>query len=132
MNYGLQIAASGVLVQMHRTDVLANNLANIDTVGFKPDWAGALARDPARREDGLLGLPSDALVERLGAGVLAAPTMTSFAQGPIRQTGRDLDAAIRGTGFFVVGGESGPASLRLTRDGVAPGSAARARVAIGS
>lgn len=117
MNYGLQIAASGVLMHMHRTDVLANNLANLDTTAFKPDWAGSLARDPVRREDGVLGLPSDALIERLGAGVLASPTVTSFAQGPIRQTGRDLDLAIRGRGFFVVGGENGPGSLRLTRDG---------------
>lgn len=117
MNYGLQIAASGVLVNMHRTDVLANNLANMDTVGFKPDYAGAMARDAVRQEDGVLGLPSDRLLERLGAGSLAAPTKTSFAQGPITETGRDLDAAIRGDGFFVVGGQQGPNSLRLTRDG---------------
>jgi flagellar basal body rod protein FlgG len=117
LNYGLEIAASGVLVNMHRTDVLANNLANMDTVGFKPDWAGSLARDPVRQEDGVLGLPSNRLLERLGAGVLASPTKTSFAQGPITETGRDLDLAIRGDGFFVVGGEGGPSSLRLTRDG---------------
>lgn len=117
MNYGLEIAASGVLVNMHRTDVLANNLANMDTVGFKSDWAGSLVRDPVRQEDGVLSLPSDRLLERLGAGVLASPTITSFKQGPVTQTGRDLDAAIRGDGFFVVGGQNGDSSLRLTRDG---------------
>jgi flagellar basal-body rod protein FlgF len=117
VNYGLQIAASGVLVNMHRTDVLSNNLANLDTIGFKPDWTGSISRDPVRLEDGVPGLPSNRLLERLGAGVLAGQTRTSFAQGPITQTGRDLDLAIRGDGFFVVGGEDGPASLRLTRDG---------------
>lgn len=115
MNYGLQIAASGVLTSMHRTDVLAANLANMDTIGFKPTFAGTLARDPVRVEDGIAGMPSDRLMERLGAGVLAAPTRTSFAQGPVTSTGRDLDAAIRGEGFFMVGGPGG--ALRLTRDG---------------
>jgi flagellar basal-body rod protein FlgF len=115
LNYGLQISASGVLTSMHRTDVLAANLANMDTVGFKPTFAGTLARDPVRVEDGVFGLPSNKLIERLGAGVLAAPTRTSFAQGPVTPTGRDLDAAIRGDGFFMVGGQGD--ALRLTRDG---------------
>ena len=37
MNYGLYLSAAGTLSNMFRQDVIANNLANLNTVGFKPD-----------------------------------------------------------------------------------------------
>ncbi|MFN9973111.1 MAG: flagellar basal body protein, partial [Phycisphaerae bacterium] len=37
MNYGVQISSSGLLGAMYRQDVFSNNLANMDTAGFKPD-----------------------------------------------------------------------------------------------
>ena len=122
MNYGLNISASGVLTSMYRQDVLANNLANIDTPGFKPDSPFATQRDPARIEDGLLALPSNQLLERLGAGTLLAPNRTSQRQGDLQQTGNPLDVALKGKGFFVVeapGQGTGDATerVRLTRDG---------------
>lgn len=120
MNYGLQISASGVLTSMYRQDVLANNLANMSTVGFKPDVPATMLRDPARLEDELGFLPSNELIERLGAGVLAAPNRVAFAQGALETTNRDLDLALEGDGFFVVR-SSGPGGsgeqIRLTRDG---------------
>jgi len=121
MNYGFNIAASGVLTSLHRQDVAANNLANIETVGFKPDFSVTLPRQAARAEDGVWNLPSNALLEKLGAGVLLAPTRTSFGQGPIERTGNQLDVAIKGNGFLVVQGEGGKGGQadqpRLTRDG---------------
>ncbi|MEZ6244186.1 MAG: flagellar hook basal-body protein [Phycisphaerales bacterium] len=119
MNYGLQISASGALTSLYRQDVLSNNLANLETTGFKPDIPATMQRDAARIEDGLPYLPSDPLIERLGAGVLAAPNRVSFAQGPLDSTGRDLDMAIEGDGFFVLQDEhaQGGDRLRLTRDG---------------
>jgi flagellar basal body rod protein FlgG len=121
MNYGLYISASGVLTNMYRQDVLANNLANVDTVGFKPDFVALRQRDAARVEDGLPGMPSNRLLERLGAGALLAPNRVSAAQGTIQDTGNPLDAAINGRGYFVVssGVSSGPVTdrIRLTRDG---------------
>lgn len=119
MNYGLYISATGATAAMYRQDVLGGNLANMDTVGFKPVVATARQRDAARVEDGVWNLPSDRLLERLGAGVHLAANRLSFEQGPIQPTGNSLDLAIRGDGFFLVRGEGESATerLRLSRDG---------------
>lgn len=121
MNYGFNIGAAGVIAAMHRQDVAANNLANIQTVGYKPDASFTIPRQAARQEDGLMNLPSNALLERLGAGVLLAPNRTSFTQGSITQTRNPFDLAIQGDGFLTVSGggdsASGGDALRLTRDG---------------
>jgi flagellar basal body rod protein FlgG len=114
MSYGIKISASGALAAMHRQDALSANLANLNTVGFKPVLAGAMHRDPVRQEDGLPNWDSDALLERLGGGVLSAPTMIDFGQGPLELTEEEMDIAIEGEGFFVVGD---PANPSLTRDG---------------
>lgn len=119
MSYGFNIGAAGVIASMHRQDVAANNLANIETVGFKPDVSGTIPRDAARVEDNLFSLPSNAMLERLGAGVFLAPTRTSFTQGAITRTGNPLDLAISGEGFLAVSapGRDGKEGPRLTRDG---------------
>ncbi len=114
MSYGIQISATGAMAAMHRQDALTANLANLGTVGFKPVFAGAMHRQPVRAEDGLYNWPSDELLERLGGGVLAAPTMIDFRQGALETSDNDLDLAIQGEGFFVVGD---PANPSLTRDG---------------
>ncbi len=119
MNYGVQISSSGLLGAMYRQDVFSNNLANMDTAGFKPDIPAMKQRLVARREDNILGAPSDAMLERLGAGVLAMPTRVNLAQGSAKITGNPLDVAIEGEGFFQVQGgprDSGRTAL-LTRDG---------------
>lgn len=119
MHYGLYIATSGALNATYRQDLLTGNLANVNTAGFKADVPVTRQRAPARVEDDLGFLPSDDLLERLGAGVMAGRTRTIFEQGPIRETGNDLDLAIRGRGFFTLLDESGGSEdgLRLTRDG---------------
>lgn len=119
MGYGTQISVSGVLTSLHRQDVATNNLANLNTVAFKPEIALTRQRDPVRAEDGVWALPSDALIERLGAGVHLAPTITSFKQGTIQSTGNPYDLAIEGDGFLVVRDASDGSSdrVRLTRDG---------------
>lgn len=114
MSNGIKISATGALAAMHRQDALTANLANLNSVGFKPVLAGAMHREPVRAEDGLLSWPSDTLLERLGGGVLAAPTMIDFRQGALEMTENPLDLAIQGEGFFVVGD---PANPSLTRDG---------------
>lgn len=119
MNYGMYLSASGVLTNMHRQDVYANNLSNMQTTGFKPDMVFSRQRDAVRIEDDLPFLPSNELLERLGGGVLVAPTRTDFGQGATEETGNPLDVAIEGEGFLVVQGRAGEgdARLRFTRDG---------------
>ncbi|MBX3378197.1 MAG: flagellar hook basal-body protein [Phycisphaeraceae bacterium] len=118
MSYGMQIAASGALTSLYRMDVLANNLANLSTVGFKADSPVLMQRDPVRIEDGVM-LPSDTMLERLGAGVMPARNRISFEQGSMISTGNPLDVAIEGNGFFVLLDERAEEAdrLRLTRDG---------------
>lgn len=118
MNYGVYLSTSGVLTSMYRQDVLANNLANMDTVGFKPEIAATRQRDAARIEDNL-NLPSNRLLERLGAGVLMAPNRVNFGQGGLRRTEEPLDVAVLGEGFLRVQAEPRGQSDRvyLTRDG---------------
>jgi flagellar basal body rod protein FlgG len=119
MNYGMQISASGVLTAMYEQDVATNNLANVNTVGFKPEVTSLIARDAARIEDGVMNLPSNVLLERLGAGVLVAPNAVSFEQGPLVSTSNDLDLAIQGEGFFVIRESTDQTGdrFRLSRDG---------------
>jgi flagellar basal-body rod protein FlgF len=117
VNYGLYIASSGLTTSMHRMDVAANNLANINTVGFKPQLAMTKQRDSARIEDGLMW-PSNAMLDRLGAGVHLQRHRLSFEQGPMMPTGNALDVAIKGDGFLVVlDGAGEGAAQRYTRDG---------------
>lgn len=113
MNYGLYMSAAGALTSMHRQDVLSNNLANMNTVGFKPD-AVAIRQLPSERE-----LRGDAsprqLLEALGGVVQADDTRPTLRQGEL-VTGRSpLDLAIEGDGFFMVSGPGG--DPMLTRDG---------------
>ncbi|MBC7835634.1 MAG: flagellar hook-basal body protein [Phycisphaerales bacterium] len=119
MNYGLNLAASGVMTSMYRQDVLANNLANVETVAFKADLPFTRQRGAVRAEDGLGHLPSNEMLERLGGGVLLMPNRTNFEQGAVLQNGNDMNLAIEGEGFFVASSGQGSDSerYRLTRDG---------------
>lgn len=115
MNYGLYLSSSGMFSALHRMDTAANNLANSETTGFKPDLAATMARNAVRPEDNVWNLPSDAMLEKLGGGVLVAPTATDFSQGAIETSPSDLHIAIMGEGFLSVQGADG--APRLTRDG---------------
>ena len=95
-------------------------LANIQTAGFKPDFSFTIPRQAARLEEGLFNLPSNALLERLGGGILLSPNKTSFSQGPITHTRNAFDLAIQGNGFFTSRCRQGfqpLESVQLTRDG---------------
>lgn len=105
---------------MYRQDVHSNNLANLDTVGFKPDMPLSRQRSAERQDSEGNLIESNELLERLGAGVNLAPNRTAFAQGSLRSTGAPLDVGIQGEGFFVVrdpNATTDDGGLRLTRDG---------------
>ncbi|MBL8990310.1 MAG: flagellar hook-basal body protein [Phycisphaerae bacterium] len=120
MNYGSYMSASGVLANLHRMDVWSNNLANVNTPGFKADVVSMRLREAARVEDPSLAFaPSNAMLERLGAGVKLGPSRVDLSQGSIEVTNRELDLALRGNGFFTVSApvDGGGTEVRLTRDG---------------
>ncbi|QDU32685.1 Flagellar basal-body rod protein FlgG [Poriferisphaera corsica] len=120
MNYGLYISASGVLTNMYRQDVYANNLANMKTTGFKADLAALMQRDPESVEDQLGMDVSNDLLDKLGGGVLAAPMQIAFNQGKLETTGQRTDVALlEADQFFAVQQQNrdGSSTIRLSRDG---------------
>ena len=117
MNYGLYLSASGVLTNMYRQDVFANNLANANTVAFKRDVPAIRPRSPQAVETPLGFDVSQRLLDRLGGGVFAGPQQISFAAAPFRKTGNPLDAALEDPQAFFVVAQDDSAQPALTRDG---------------
>jgi flagellar basal body rod protein FlgG len=113
MNYGLYLSASGVMANSYRQDVIANNLANSETVGFKRDLAIFQERRTALQERGGAGY-SDPLLEKQTGGLLAMPTRVDTQQGDLENTGNPLDVAVQGGGYFAVANGN---NRHLTRDG---------------
>jgi len=122
MNYGLYLSASGVMVNSHRQDVLSNNLANVNTAGFKPMFTDLRQRSAESVENGSsdFGLAND-LLDRLGGGVLGDEQRVSFRSGAAISTGNGLDAALTSdNAFFAVehtDPNTGAQDVRLTRSG---------------
>lgn len=114
MVYGMYLSAAGLQANQYRMEVLANNLANADTVGFKHDMTVVRERRAEAREGISDPDASQPSLSGMTGGSLVAPTVTSYEQGALEQTGRSLDAAIRGNGFFRVQTAEGE---RYTRDG---------------
>jgi flagellar basal body rod protein FlgG len=103
MNYGLYLSAMGVLANSQRQDVIANNLANAETVGFKKDLALFQQQRTAAQMRGLSAKHhSNPLLEPLGGGLVPSGTTLDLSQGPIETTSNPLDVAIVGDGFFAV------------------------------
>ena len=115
MIYGLYLSATGVVTNSHRQDVIANNIANAETVGFKRDLAMFQERLVESRARG--GGPrgrSDPILDRIGGGVFAQPTKVDHRQGEFEPTDNPLDVAIQGDGYFAVGDGT---TTFLTRNG---------------
>lgn len=104
------MSAEGAQVQSRRLEVIANNLANVNTVGFKPDVAGFQAR---LAEEMLQGgaMHGDRSPSDVGGGVDVLDTTTNYSAGRLQETGNQLDMAIIGNGFFQVRTPSGEAML---------------------
>ncbi len=118
MSRALYTASTGMLAQERRIDVIANNLANISTDGFKAsqprfdDLMYQTLRAPGT--GGSDGRPTSSGTQ-VGLGVKNSSISRDFTQGTLRSTGRSTDLVVRGQGFFMVRGEGN--SVRLTRNG---------------
>jgi flagellar basal-body rod protein FlgG len=118
MNPALRAAASGMMAQQLRTEVISNNLANVNTTGFK--------RSRAHFEDLLyqtvqgtatIGAPENQTIPaiQVGRGTRLSAVHRMHAQGPLEMTNRPLDLAIEGEGFFQVQMPDG--TINYSRDG---------------
>ena len=101
MDYGLYVAAAGANAQSKRLEVLSNNMANVDTVGFKQELAVLEARYSRAVRDGI-DYPGSRDINDLGSGASMVETVTDYSPGKFKETDGDLDVAIDGNGFFLV------------------------------
>lgn len=101
MPYGMYLAAEGAQAQSRRLEVIANNLANVNTVGFKPGVATFQSRFAEAIQQGLIA-PGSQGRDDIGGGAKVIDTVTDFTAGRLQETGNQLDMAIIGDGFFVV------------------------------
>lgn len=102
MPYGLYMSAAGAETQSWRMQVLSNNLANVDTTGFKRELTipQAQASEAIRRGQ---ASPDDADWNNVGGGVTVGETITEYSVGKFRQTGKTTDLALaKNDHFFVV------------------------------
>ena len=114
----LWIAKTGLDAQDTRMSVVANNLANVNTTGFKRDRAVfqdllyQTVRAPGAQSSENTQLPSGLMI---GTGVRTAATEKLFTQGNLVQTSNSLDTAVEGRGFFEILLPDG--SVGYSRDG---------------
>jgi flagellar basal-body rod protein FlgF len=101
MPNGLYVSAEGAQAQSQWLEAIANNLANVDTVGFKRDLATFQARYAEAVQQGA-ATPGSGSIDDLGGGVSFHQTKTDFSPGPLRRTDAPTDLAVEGDGFFVV------------------------------
>jgi flagellar basal-body rod protein FlgF len=133
MNYGLYTAYLGMRARLRTVEVIANNVANASTTGFKADSLYYRSIEAAELEAARLAAqgnttaaplaqpndptsaatPAPALLPSRALGVVSGG-MLDFSTGALRQTGRSLDVALEGDGFLVI---QTPRGERYTRDG---------------
>ncbi|MDB6094001.1 MAG: flagellar basal-body rod protein FlgG [Verrucomicrobia bacterium] len=119
MNLSLYSAATGMEAQQLNLNTIANNLANVNTAGFKRskiEFQDLLYQKPTRASGTDSGggnlVPTGVEV---GNGTRVASTSKVFTQGQLTATGEKLDVAIQGDGFFEVQRPDG--TIGYTRDG---------------
>lgn len=113
MVHGLWQSAAGLQTQEYRQAILANNLANVDTPGFKPDRITFQERLNATQSEGATKVRHPAL-QALSGGLFESPVYTNYAQAGLETSQGPLDVAIAGYGFLTVRTSEG---TRYTRDG---------------
>jgi flagellar basal-body rod protein FlgG len=114
----LWTAATGMEAQQMNVDVISNNLANVNTTGFKKsridfqDLLYATLKAPGTEAASGIQIPTGI---QIGNGVRTVSTQKLFSQGDFTQTGNPLDVVIEGDGFFQVLRPDG--TTAYTRDG---------------
>ena len=119
---GLFTSYTSMVNEQHRLDVIANNLANVNTNGYKKEGAtsqafkdvfGVKIKDASEAAN---------LPKKLGImnmGVKIGENYTDYSEGPVKHTDNPFDIAIDGKGFFAVEftNKAGETSIKYTRDG---------------
>lgn len=111
---GFYTAASGILTRQNEINTIGNNLTNINTPGYKAERViiGTFEQELAVR---LQGQSVTALSESMATSAIVADVQTIFSDGLMKETGRNIDIAFDGEGFFEIAGSNG--EQYLTRNG---------------
>jgi flagellar basal-body rod protein FlgG len=118
MSSALWVSKTGLAAQDTALATVANNLANVNTVGFKSDRAVfedlfySIEVQPGAQADQVNTVPSGL---QLGSGVRVVGTQKVFTEGSMQPTGQPMDLAIVGRGFFQVEAPNG--DLYFTENG---------------
>ena len=117
MMRALYSAASGMIAQQYNMDTISNNLANVDTAGFKNNLARFqdLIYQTLQAPGAPIGPSIVPVGQDVGLGVKVGSSEKIFTQGSLMQTSNPFDVAIQGDGFFQVTLPDG--TTAYTRDG---------------
>lgn len=119
---GLYTAYTGMINQQKRMDVLTNNLANVNTNGYKKEGATSQSFDSILAFKIKDASEGPYIAKRIGfnnPGVKIGEGYTDFSQGPMKKTENPFDLALTDSGFFAVEfrNKAGETSVKYTRDG---------------
>lgn len=109
---GLYAAARGMVVESKKQEVISNNLANINTTGYKKDFI--LVESFTKELLSRIGKEGPLPLAAIGESPLLHSIVTNFSPGVLEETGRSLDLALTGPAFFAL---QTPEGLRYTKDG---------------
>lgn len=118
MHSSLWVSKTGMAAQDTKMTAISNNLANVNTVGFKRDRVVfedlfySIQRQPGAQVDDVNQLPSGV---QLGSGVRVVGTQKVFTQGNTQNTAQELDMAVMGQGFFQI--ENSDGQIMYSRNG---------------
>jgi flagellar basal-body rod protein FlgG len=115
---GLYTSAAGMNAQQNNIDVTSNNIANVNTTGFKKDrieFADLMYQSLNYTANATSESTNNPTGIDVGLGVRITGIQKSFLQGSLTETGNDLDLAIQGKGFFQITTPTG--DIQYTRNG---------------
>ncbi len=110
---GMYAATAGMVTMLTRAQQISNNIANVNTVGYREDTV-RVTSFPQQLMNRVFGGASSPNIGSLVNGTVTESTFIRYAQAPLRATDNPLDMAIQGSGMFAV---QTPQGVRYTRDG---------------
>jgi len=114
MSGGIYMAASGALAYEKRLQIISNNLANANTVGFKMDHGQFQSIDPVDLPASLSSPSPELNTSQAQSFWFQFNSYTDFTHGSLKNTGNDFDLALIGDGFFCI---QKPDGVHYTRKG---------------
>lgn len=117
---GIYTAYTGMVTQQQKMDAISNNLANVDTTGYKKDqMVQSSFKEMLTFKINDPEVPHGKHIGEMSLGSNVSQVYTDFVQGSLKQTHEPLNVGLQGKGFLKVGKmtEEGTMDIRYTRDG---------------